>query len=93
MRHPLIGDQRHLEAAPSRDSREDVDAMRTTILESGGGENRPPQDHGFMYAISMTDPDGNILEFMSASNIAEEVIKEARSRMRTTDRTSHWPHA
>ena len=63
--------------ALSRDSREDVDAMRTTILESGGGENRPPQDHGVMYAISMTDPDGNILEFMWMDPTAAEVGPEA----------------
>lgn len=63
--------------ALSCDSREDVDAMRTTILESGGGENRPPQDHGFMYAISMTDPDGNILEFMWMDPTAAEVGPEA----------------
>lgn len=50
--------------ALSRDSREHVDDTRSTILAHGGGENKAPQDYGFMYSISMTDPDGNILEFM-----------------------------
>ncbi|MCT2182192.1 VOC family protein [Brevibacterium casei] len=63
--------------ALSRPSREDVDAMRTAVLESGGGENRPPQDHGFMYAISMTDPDGNIIEFMWMDPAAAEAGPEA----------------
>ncbi len=63
--------------ALSRQSREEVDAMRTTILDSGGGENKEPQDYGFMYSISMTDPDGNILEFMWMDPVAAEKGPEA----------------
>ncbi|WP_309131998.1 VOC family protein [Brevibacterium sp.] len=63
--------------ALSRQSREEVDAMRRTILDSGGGENKEPQDYGFMYSISMTDPDGNILEFMWMDPKAAEQGPEA----------------
>ena len=56
--------------ALSRASRAEVDAVRATILEAGGGENKEPQDHGFMYGISMTDPDGNIIEFMWMDPVA-----------------------
>jgi len=58
--------------ALSRDSREDVDAVRAKILEAGGGENKEPQDFGFMYSISMTDPDENILEFLWMDPAAAE---------------------
>ena len=61
----------------SRESRDDVDAMRASILDAGGGENKEPQDLGFMYGISMTDPDGNILEFMWMDPVAAEQGPEA----------------
>ncbi|MCM1010979.1 MULTISPECIES: VOC family protein [unclassified Brevibacterium] len=70
--------------ALSRESRADVDAMRTAILEAGGGENRPPTDHGFMYGISMTDPDGNILEFMWMDPAAAEAGPEAFAQTEAT---------
>ncbi|WOF23027.1 VOC family protein [Microbacterium betulae] len=65
--------------ALSRASRDDVDAIRATILEAGGGENTEPQDHGFMYGISMTDPDGNIVELMWVDPVAAEKGPEAFS--------------
>ena len=46
-------------------SREAVDEMHKTILAAGGSENTTPKDHGFMYTISMNDPDGNIIEFIT----------------------------
>ena len=49
--------------ALSRDSRAAVETARELVLSSGGGENKPPVDHGFMYVVSMTDPDGHIIEF------------------------------
>ena len=58
--------------ALSCESRDEVDAMRASILDAGGGENKEPQDLGFMYGISMTDPDGNILEFMWMDPTAAE---------------------
>lgn len=63
--------------ALSRDSREDVDEIRAKILASGGGENKEPQDYGFMYSISMTDPDENIIEFMWMDPVAAEKGPEA----------------
>ncbi|WP_166314861.1 VOC family protein [Microbacterium excoecariae] len=49
--------------ALGKDSREEVTAMRETVLAAGGGEFRPAEDHGFMYGVAMTDPDGHVLEF------------------------------
>ncbi|MBK0422541.1 glyoxalase [Leucobacter sp. CSA2] len=49
--------------ALTRDSREHVDATVTAGLAAGGGEHRDPQDYGFMYQRSLSDPDGNLLEF------------------------------
>ncbi len=40
-----------------------VDAMLDTVSRSGGhADISPPQDHGFMYSRSYTDPDGHIWE-------------------------------
>lgn len=50
--------------ALSRLSREDVDTVAEAALSSGGAEPRPAQDLGFMYSRQVTDPDGNILEFV-----------------------------
>ncbi|MGO1838360.1 MAG: VOC family protein [Candidatus Microbacterium stercoravium] len=58
--------------ALSRDSREHVERTRELVLEHGGGENKPPVDYGFMYQVSMTDPDGHILEFMWMTDEAAE---------------------
>lgn len=63
--------------ALSRDSREDVDAIRAKILEAGGSENKDPQDYGFMYSVSMADPDGNIIEFLWMDPVAAEKGPEA----------------
>lgn len=63
--------------ALSRDSRADVDAIRQKVLDAGGSEHRPPQDHGFMYQVSLADPDGNILEFIWMDPVAVEKGPEA----------------
>jgi uncharacterized protein len=57
--------------AISLESREKVDETATRILSSGGSENRPLQDHGFMYIRSFSDPDGHIWEFfwMNPANV------------------------
>ncbi|MFT4149851.1 MAG: VOC family protein [Paracoccaceae bacterium] len=49
--------------------RAEVDAMTERALKSGGAEPMPPQDHGFMYGRTFTDPDGNWFEpfFMDMS--------------------------
>lgn len=48
----------------SRDSRAEVDRVVEAGLAAGGAEGRDPQDYGFMYQRSLTDPDGNIVEFV-----------------------------
>lgn len=45
------------------DSRTDVDAMAEKVLALGGGEEKDPQDHGFMYGRTLRDLDGHIIEF------------------------------
>ena len=50
--------------ALSRDSREEVDAFMTAGLKAGGTDNGKVQDFGFMFARSISDPDGNVLEPM-----------------------------
>jgi len=45
-----------------QDSREEVDALATKLLELGGTEPRPAADYGFMYQRGIADPDGNPLE-------------------------------
>lgn len=49
--------------AMSAADREAVDAMAKKVLELGGAEENPPQDHGFMYGRTMRDLDGHIIEF------------------------------
>lgn len=44
------------------DSRGDVDEMMGNALKAGGIEVRDPQEHGFMYGRSFSDPDGHIWE-------------------------------
>lgn len=51
-----------LMTALSCDDRAEVDAMTERALKSGGAEPKPPQDYGFMYARTFTDPDGNWFE-------------------------------
>ncbi len=45
------------------DSREAVDRMvEAAVAAGGGGDVRPPQDMGFMYGRTFSDPDGHIFE-------------------------------
>lgn len=76
---PIAGPETGVQVmtALSRDSKEHVAETRELVLASGGGENRPPQDLGFMTQISMTDPDGHILEFMWMEPVAVEKGPEA----------------
>ena len=41
------------------ESREEVDAHLRKVLDAGGTESRPAQDHGFMYLRAYQDPDGH----------------------------------
>ena len=42
--------------------RTSVDMMVATALAHGGGALRDPEDHGWMYGHSFTDPDGHVWE-------------------------------
>lgn len=45
------------------DSRDEVDALVALAGANGGGiDVNPPEDHGFMYQRSLTDPDGHLWE-------------------------------
>ncbi|MEO5708087.1 MAG: VOC family protein [Alteraurantiacibacter sp.] len=45
------------------DSREAVDALVAVAGANGGATDvNPPEDHGFMYQRSVTDPDGHLWE-------------------------------
>ena len=48
----------------NEDSREAVDTHVEKALQAGAAETREPQDHGFMYGRSFSDPDGHIWEIM-----------------------------
>ena len=48
--------------ALSVESRERVDELADTALNSGGSKVREPEDYGFMYGRSFNDPDGHIWE-------------------------------
>ena len=52
---------RHTEAllALSCDSKADVDALMKKVIEAGGREAMPAQDHGFMYSNAFYDLDGH----------------------------------
>ena len=52
-----------VQAAFSRDSREDVDKVVEAGLAAGGTEAGPAQDLGFMYTRDLEDPDGNVVAF------------------------------
>lgn len=45
--------------ALSCDSKADVDALMKKVVEAGGHEAMPPQDHGFMYSNAFYDLDGH----------------------------------
>ncbi|MET9434296.1 VOC family protein [Streptomyces sp. NPDC006551] len=46
------------------DSREKVDELADAALAGGGSPAKEPQDHGFMYGRSFTDPDGHHWELV-----------------------------
>lgn len=46
------------------DSREKVDEMVRKAVDSGGSVYNPPENHGWMYGHSFTDPDGHQWEVM-----------------------------
>ncbi len=48
--------------ALSADSRQEADDLLARALASGGRPWMPAQDHGFMYGVSFTDPDGHVWE-------------------------------
>jgi predicted lactoylglutathione lyase len=48
----------------NEDSRDAVDTHIEKALKAGGTETREPQDHGFMYGRSYSDPDGHIWEII-----------------------------
>jgi predicted lactoylglutathione lyase len=48
--------------ALSAGSREEADDLLARALASGGKAWMPAQDHGFMYGVSFTDPDGHVWE-------------------------------
>ncbi|MFJ8665439.1 VOC family protein [Streptomyces sp. NPDC093600] len=50
--------------ALSADSREKVDELADAALAAGGSPAKEPQDHGFMYGRSFTDPDGHHWELI-----------------------------
>jgi hypothetical protein len=58
--------------ALSRESRQDVDRLVGRALEAGASENREPQDMGFMYLRSISDPDGHIWEIFWMDPAAAE---------------------
>lgn len=63
--------------ALSRDSRAEVDVVRDAVLAAGGSQNGEAKDYGFMYQVSLNDPDGNILEFLWMDPVAAEKGPEA----------------
>lgn len=48
--------------ALSVDSRQAVDTFLDKVIMAGGSIFREPEDYGYMYARSFTDPDGHIWE-------------------------------
>ncbi|RJQ79449.1 glyoxalase [Pseudonocardiaceae bacterium YIM PH 21723] len=46
----------------SMESRDEVDALMTKMLDAGGTEPREANDMGFMYGRAFEDPDGHIWE-------------------------------
>ena len=57
--------------ALSFDSRDKVNEIAGKALEAGGSVANPPQDYGFMFTRSISDPDGHIWEFfwMDPANV------------------------
>jgi predicted lactoylglutathione lyase len=48
--------------ALSAESRQEADELLARALASGGKAWMPAQDHGFMYGVSFSDPDGHVWE-------------------------------
>jgi predicted lactoylglutathione lyase len=48
----------------SAESRGEADELLARALASGGKPWKPAQDHGSMYGVSFTDPDGHVWEVM-----------------------------
>jgi predicted lactoylglutathione lyase len=59
------------------DSREEVDAAIASGIGAGGSEPQDASDYGFMYQRTLTDPDGNIIEFGWMDPVAAEQGPEA----------------
>ncbi len=59
------------------DSRELVDKAVADGIGAGGSEPHPASDYGFMYQRTLTDPDGNIIEFGWMDPVAAEQGPEA----------------
>lgn len=59
------------------DDREAVDRAIALGLSAGGAEPHPASDYGFMYQRTLTDPDGNIIEFGWMDPVAAEQGPEA----------------
>lgn len=57
--------------------REAVDSAIALGLSAGGAEPHPASDYGFMYQRTLTDPDGNIIEFGWMDPVAAEQGPEA----------------
>ena len=59
--------------ALSVDSRGEVDELVDKAMAAGATPHNDPQDHGFMYSRSFTDPDGHGWEiiFMEPSHIQQ----------------------
>lgn len=60
--------------ALSFDSKEKVNELVNTALRSGATVAKEPQDYGFMFTRSFSDPDGHIWEFfwMDPANVQTE---------------------
>ncbi len=59
------------------DDREAVDKTIAAGVAAGGAEPHPASDYGFMYQRTLTDPDGNIVEFGWMDPVAAEQGPEA----------------
>lgn len=59
------------------ESRQGVDEMMAKGLRAGGSEPVPAQDHGFMYARDLEDPDGNNFSYLFMEPAAVEKGPEA----------------
>ena len=77
-----IGDARQsteMLIALSVESRAEVDDMFEQALAAGGREQRPAEDHGFMYTRPFEDPDGHAWEpfWMNMAALGDQHAAEA----------------